>query len=367
MTINWQLYHWHLEPSAVCALKCPRCPRTEHPNTPWLNKNMTLKFVQSFLTESMLQNHVRRITMCGDVGDPIYCREYIEICRYIKAANPNIHIFTITNGSYRKTEWWEELAGVLDQHDVVNFSIDGYDDASNNLYRINSNWDSIINGIQTLRKHNANVFLNWALIAFRFNQDHINHIVEQARALGMDAVQITKSTKFGSKYQGAYGGENDLLEPRTEYISSSHRYERSVINLNNRQLDNSEYLKLNQQKYYQIKQQYQNHPITPLCEIGNRGLYVNAEGVLFPCSWTSFPYTSLSHEAKTIQWNDSFFAKYRDQMNLHHRSFDEIIADPLWNKCSQGFKNTAKTWVECSQKCSSQLVDEKYAVGWETN
>lgn len=367
MAINWQFYHWHLEPSAVCTLKCPRCPRTEHPDTPWLNKNMTLDFVKSFLTKDMLKNHVQRITMCGDVGDPIYCREYIDICRYIKTVNPNIHIFTITNGSHRKIEWWEELASVLNQRDVINFSIDGYDDASNNLYRVNSNWNSIIDGIKTLRRHNSQVFLNWALIAFRFNQDHINRIMDQARALDMDAVQITKSTKFGSKYQGAYGGDNDSLEPRSEYISSSDRYERSVINLSNRQLDNNEYLKLNQQKYYQIKQQYQNQAITPLCEIGNRGLYVNAEGVVFPCSWTSFPYNSLSFKEKTIQWSDSFFAKYRNQMNLHHRLFEEIITDPLWNKCSQGFTDSTKTWVECSQKCSSHLVNENYAVGWETN
>jgi hypothetical protein len=104
-----------------------------------------------------------------------------------------------------------------------------------------------------------------------------------------------------------------------------------------------------------------------LCEIGNRGIYVNAEGVVFPCSWTSFPYTSLTHDNKTIHWDDSFFAKHRQQLNLHNRTFDEIIKDPLWNKCSQGFTDQSKTWVECSQKCSTSIVNEKYAVGWETN
>jgi hypothetical protein len=104
-----------------------------------------------------------------------------------------------------------------------------------------------------------------------------------------------------------------------------------------------------------------------LCEIGNRGVYVNAEGVVFPCSWVSFPYNSLTHNNKTIQWENSFFAKHREQMNLNNRTFAEIIADPLWNLCSRGFKDADKTWVECSQKCSTQIVDENYAVGWETN
>lgn len=366
MALNWQYYHWHLEPSAVCALRCPRCPRTEHPDTPWLNKNMTLDFVRGFLTPTMLTTNVRRITMCGDVGDPIYCREFIDICKYIKDTNPLTHIFIVTNGSNRHPKWWQSLATVLDSRDTINFSIDGYDDASNNLYRVNSDFESILTGIRTVRQHNANVFLNWAMIVFRFNQDHITDIMNLAQGLGMDGLQITKSTKFGSKY-GGYGGVSDELEPRSEFISASHRYERQTINLSGRLINNQEYLDHNQHKYLEIKSQYQDAPIVPMCEIGNRGIYVNAEGVVFPCSWVSFPYDKLSHNGKTIHWTDSFFAQYRDRMNLNHRSLDEIVNDPLWRKCSQGWHNPDKTWVECSQKCSSHVVDENYAVGWETN
>ena len=177
MGINWQFYHWHLEPSAVCTVRCPRCPRVEHPDTPWLNKNMTLDFVKKFFTEEMLLNQVKRVTMCGDVGDPIYCKEYIEICRYIKSVNPDIHIFTITNGSYKKPEWWRELALVLNDRDTINFSVDGYDNTSNNLYRVNSNFESIMQGIKTVRETNKDVFLVWATIIFSFNQDYLDNIV----------------------------------------------------------------------------------------------------------------------------------------------------------------------------------------------
>jgi MoaA/NifB/PqqE/SkfB family radical SAM enzyme len=366
MAINWQFYHWHLEPSAICTLRCPRCPRTEHPDTPWLNHSMTLDFVRKFFTEDMLRNQVRRVTMCGDVGDPIYCKEYIDICRYIKSINSDIHIFTITNGSYKKSEWWAELASILNHKDIINFSIDGYDNASNSLYRVNSNYDSIIEGIRTVRSVNKQVFLNWASIVFSFNQDHLDNIKYQASVLGMDGLQITKSTKFGTKY-GGYGGANDPLQPRDEYISSTHRYERQTINLSGRIQDTTDYTKNNQQKYFEISKRYADSPITPLCEIGNRGIYINAEGVVFPCSWVSFPYHTLTHGDKTIRWPDSFFAKYRNRMNLNYRTFEEIIADPLWDTCSQGFIDGNKTWVECLQKCSTHIVDENYAVGWETN
>jgi MoaA/NifB/PqqE/SkfB family radical SAM enzyme len=210
------------------------------------------------------------------------------------------------------------------------------------------------------------VFLVWAAIIFAFNQDHLSNIIEQARSLDMDAIQWTRSTKFGSVY-GGYGGADDPLEPRAEFISKTHRYEREVVNLSGRLPHNQDYLEHNKKKYFEIKQQYKDAPVTPLCEIGNRGIYVNAEGVVFPCSWVSFPYTSLTYGDKTIQWKDSFFAKYREQMSLHNRTFEEIVADPLWNKCSQGFTDPTKTWVECGQKCSSSVVDKPYAVGWETN
>jgi MoaA/NifB/PqqE/SkfB family radical SAM enzyme len=328
---------------------------------------MTLDFVKKFFTEDMLINNVKRVTMCGDVGDPIYCKEYIDICRYIKIINSDIHIFTITNGSYKKESWWEDLASVLNDRDVVNFSIDGYDDYTNNIYRVNSNFDSIIRGITTLRSNNKNVFLNWASIIFSFNQDNLDYIADMAKSLGMDTLQLTRSTKFGSKYGEAYGGLTDSLEPRLEYISKSHRYERETINLSGRHIDNSEYMLYNQSQYENVSKKYKTFPITPLCEIGNRGIYVNAEGVVFPCSWTSFPYVSLSHNNKTINWNDSFFAKYRDSMNLNYNTLEEIINNPLWSKCSAGFNDHSKTWVECSQKCSTNIVDQQYAVGWETN
>lgn len=367
MAIDWQYYHWHLEPSAICALRCPRCPRTEHPDTPWLNYSMTLEFFQKFMTPERLRTQVKRLTMCGDVGDPIYCREYLDIYRYIKSVNPDIHVFTITNGSGKPAGWWREFAEIADERDSINFSIDGYDDASNNLYRVNSRWDSIMTGIRTLRENNPKIFMNWAVIVFQFNQDHLSDIESQARSLGFDGLQITKSTKFGSKYGDAYAGPTDPLEPTAEWISSTHRYERKTRNLSGRQQDTRDYLAHNQQRWEIIRDRYQDAPVIPLCEIGNRGIYVNAEGVVFPCSWVSFPYESLSDGNKTIKWRDSFFAKYRSHMNLNNRSLEEILADPLWSKCSAGWRDAGKTWVECSQKCQRSVADENYAVGWETN
>jgi len=357
---GWQFYHWHVEPSSKCSLRCPRCPRTEMPDTPWLNKEISLEEFRRTFTPDFISEFVQRFTMCGDVGDPIYCKDYLKIVEYIKTIKPKCHVYTITNGSYKTERWWKEFAKISNEYDTVNFSVDGYDQLSNNLYRVNSNFESIMQGMNIMG-HQSTAFVNWAAIYFNFNQDHTQKIVELAKKNGCDAVQWTKSTKFSSKYDGAYG--EDLLEPRQEFISNTDRYERHTQLLTNRIQDTKQYLTTNREKYYNTKEV---NGILPLCLVGNRGMYVNAEGTVHPCSWTSFPYQSMSFENKTIKYENSFFEKYRHVLNVKNElTIEQILNHELWEKFFTGMKNN--TWVECSLKCRTSVVDENYAVGYETN
>jgi MoaA/NifB/PqqE/SkfB family radical SAM enzyme len=366
LTYPWQLYHWHFEISSKCTLKCPRCPRTEYKDKIKLNEDLSLEFFQKLLTPDLLKNTVKRITMCGDIGDPIYNKEYLDICRYIKETNPNIHLFTITNGSYRSKEWWEEFASICNDRDSINFSVDGYDNASNNLYRINSDWSSIILGMSIMAKQSP-AFVHWAPILFSFNEDHIDDIIGQARTIGCDTVQFTRSTKFGSVYGDAYGGTVDPLEPKNpQHISKTHRYERYSVQLSGRRLDNVDYLATNKLEFLKTKEQYDKF-VTPMCVIGNRGLYVNAAGQLYPCSWTSFPYEALSTARKTIKFQDSFFTVNKDALNLFKNDLETVLNNPIWDKFFTSLDDPQRAWVECEQKCNTSLVDESYAVGYETN
>lgn len=365
MKYPWQLYHWHFEVSGKCTLKCPRCPRNDTAPVPWMNKELDLDFFKSVLSPTLLKTQVRRITMCGDIGDPIYASEYIDIIRYIKSHNPRVHVYTITNGSYRKAAWWEQFASVSNEFDTVNFSVDGYNQASNNLYRVGSDWDSIMQGMTIMCRQSV-AYVYWASILFSFNQDHINQIKQQAKDIGCDGLQLTYSTKFGSKYGDAYGGSTDPLEPRSEFISKTHRYERYFVQLSDRQQQNQSYLEHNQQQYIKVKKQH-NKFITPMCSIGNRGIYVSADGVLHPCSWVSYPYVSLGTDRKIIQFQDSFHQVYRDQLNLTKHSLQQVLDNPIWDKLFSTFDDSSKAWVECEQKCRCSLVDENYAVGWLLN
>jgi len=330
------------------------------PDTPWLNKEISIEEFKRTFTPDFISEFVQRFTMCGDVGDPIYCKDYLQIVEYIKTVKPNCHVYTITNGSYKTERWWKEFARISNEYDTVNFSVDGYDQMSNDLYRVNNNFESIMLGMHIMG-HQSTAFVNWAAIYFHFNQDHTQKIVDLAKKNGCDAVQWTKSTKFSSKYDGAYG--EDLLEPRQEFISKTDRYERHTQLLTNRTQDTKQYLTTNREKYYNTREV---NGILPLCLVGNRGMYMNAEGTVHPCSWTSFPYQSMSFENKTIKYENSFFEKYRHILNVKNGlTIEQVLNHELWEKFFTGMKND--TWVECSLKCRASVVDENYAVGYETN
>ena len=330
-------WHFHIEISSKCTLKCPRCARQEVPDS-LINTELDLEFFKRNFTPKFIVANVEKITFCGDDGDPVYAHDLIPVIEYIKSVRP-VEIVIITNGSHKKITWWIQLGQLLDHNDSVHFSVDGYDNDSNNLYRVNSDWDTIIAGLQTLRS-TSDCQIVWAAIAFKFNEHKLDFMQNFAQRLGADRFQITKSTKFGSIYP-SYGA-NDLLEPTVKFMSSSHRFERTLVAFTEKTTKIPE---INIKLYNDVT--IQNN-IKPLCEIGNKGLYIDARGRLFPCCWVANRYTHNS-EWQTLA----------EQFNLHHRTLTDVVADPFWEGEFKAFK-----WQECTQKCNKNLVNQEYSTSW---
>jgi MoaA/NifB/PqqE/SkfB family radical SAM enzyme len=332
-------WHFHIEISSKCTLQCPRCARQEVP-AGLVNTELDLAFFQHNFTPEFVLTNVEKITFCGDDGDPIYAHDLIPVISYIKSIKP-VEIVIVTNGSHKKPAWWAELGSVLSESDTVHFSIDGWDNESNNLYRVNSDFNSIINGITALQETSA-CRLVWAAIAFQFNENYLEQMKQYAATLNMDAFQLTKSTKFGSVYSGY--GINDPLEPSIEFVSSSHRFERDVTRLSLRGAT----LQINKKNINLYKSATENNGVKPLCKIGNKGLYIDAQGRLFPCCWVANRYAHNS-EWKAIA----------NRFDLNLRTLHDAVTDSFWSTAFQNF-----TWQECQTKCAAGRVDEKYATEW---
>lgn len=341
--LTWD--HWHIEVSSVCALRCPRCPRTESPDR-LLNQQLTLKFFQDQIGADIIKQ-IRKITFCGNDGDPIYCRDLLKICQWIKHCNPDLHVVIITNGSHKTPSWWQTLAEILNDRDEIHWSIDGWDQDSNQQYRVNSDWNSIMTGMHAFCNVNSHTYRVWASIAFRFNQDRLMDMHGMASSAGMDLFQITKSTKFGSHYPDTYGIVDPLCPDRLELISSSHRFER-VLHFITAHIRPGSNL---QQVFWHRAQELDRHKqYSGVCLIGNKGVFVNSQGEFYPCCWTANRY------AHNSQWHELAKARF----NLWQRNFADIIADDFWHNDFLAFDSQ-----ECRTKCPpDKLKDIEHVTGW---
>lgn len=182
---------FHIEPTNICTLKCPGCARTklikQWPKH-WQNHNLEIDAVMDFLDIDLTG---KSIDLCGNYGDPIYHPHLFDLISAFKSRGCTIKI--TTNGSYRSSQWWNDLCDQLDSNDSIIFSVDGLPD-NFTQYRVNADWDSINLGMTTCVSRDINVI--WKFIVFRYNQDHINEARLLADHIGVKEFVISLSDRF---------------------------------------------------------------------------------------------------------------------------------------------------------------------------
>ena len=172
-----------------CSLKCPVCARTGSIESNLDNilekKSLEWKKYKNLIDHSTLYNFL----FCGNYGDPIYYKNLLELCTYIKQKPSKIAIYT--NGSYKTKSFWNQLSTILTPHDEIVFSIDGTL-SSSHLYRINSNTRSILNGLDAITKTENRPELVWKHVVFPYNIDKLERAMFQALSLGFDRICFVK-------------------------------------------------------------------------------------------------------------------------------------------------------------------------------
>ena len=297
-------YQLHVEISSRCTLRCPRCPRTEmRPET--LNRDITVDQFRQAFSPALLEQ-VGYLLFCGDIGDPIYNNDLVEIVRYIKESSPGTSVAIVTNGSYKPERWWQELGAVLTAHDRVTFSVDGWDQASNEQYRVNSDWDSIITGIKTLKAH-SDVSLIWSTIRFAFNEQRIGRIREIAENIGVHQFAVVNSTKFGSM-DARYLNE-DGVDPMEPNDATNTR----VYTINRESIGRGRLIPMG-------RVTHDRHPWAN-CLRGDQRIFIGVDGSVSPCAWFGSKYM-----------DNEFVEKYRDRLNIKTRNLQDILEDPCWEE-----------------------------------
>lgn len=172
----------HIESTDACNAACPQCGReTDKTFDKTDLHHLTVDQIKDVVTTDIIRN-LDKMFLCGNYGDPAAGQHTLEIYRYFRSINPNISLGMNTNGGLRSTNWWADLAGILNQpKDYVVFSIDGLED-TNHIYRINVSWAKILENAKSFIKSGG--VAHWDMLVFEHNQHQVDLAQQLAKMLG---------------------------------------------------------------------------------------------------------------------------------------------------------------------------------------
>ena len=252
----------HIEPTSRCTLSCPACPRTWFSSTfkkPFPKQDLDLDQLSRFL-DCESGSKVESFFLNGNHGDPIYYPALFDLILRFRDRSFRIS----TNGSHQRAEFWQRLAQNLTKDDTVYFSIDGLEH-NNHLYRKNSDWKSIMQGLDIMVKSPARII--WKTLIFSYNQTEIESIKSFAES---------KGALFVSETTSRWGDQS--LKPTENVIDTSRLYERIQSTT----------------------------IIDPQCESQE---YISADGYYWPCCLITSMYTLH----RTPLWKDRSRWTIKDQ------------------------------------------------------
>ena len=175
-----QIKHIHLEPTQRCQAACPMCDRTN--NRHIKNAELTLSEFMQIVDIDFVQQ-LNSLLMCGNHGDPVASKYTLDILRYLRVNNPNLHLQVTTNAGMRDADWWKELAFILGDRGKVQFSVDGLED-TNNLYRVNVNWNKVEEAMDVFTQAGGKG--RWVYLIFEHNEHQVEEAEQMAKLFGLE-------------------------------------------------------------------------------------------------------------------------------------------------------------------------------------
>lgn len=320
----------HLEITEHCQAACPMCPRMHmgQVNANLTMSELTLEDCKKIFEPSFLKQ-LNNIYLCGNYGDPIVAKELLEILRYFREQNPTLYLNIHTNGGARNSEWWVELAQILNKRGGVVFGVDGLKD-TNHLYRKNVNWDILMNSITSFIA--AGGIAEWQYIVFDHNQHQVQEAEQLSKDWGFKKFFLVRTNRFIQNLESeqsvvdVFNKKGDkvsnLKRPAEEYQNVTEKKKESIL-----------------EKFGSADNYYKNTEIVCKAKAVPK-IFISAEGLMLPCCWLGgdMYHAGTENRRENQIWKiiDSLGGKETlNAKNGLQASFDsgllEIVEDS-WNK-----------------------------------
>lgn len=354
---------YQLEITTYCNAACPQCPRNISGGevNPYLAlQHLSRESINRAFTKELC-NRVRQIFFCGSYGDPIVHPDFLDILKDFRAKNPTLWLYLHTNGGVHDSEWWTELAQILNGYGKVDFGIDGLED-TNHLYRRGVKFEKAINNAQSFIKAGGKA--QWNFIVFKHNQ----HEIENAKLLS----SIIGFEKILFRGTGRFLNHDTLEEKETWNVVPKKQdpYKLEVTTLNEYRNASTKRLGDLKKEYPNIKEYFDSTPIKCDACVGNK-VTITAEGLVLPCNFfehnlydARFKNREISPGANDLHFVDGknqveeFVNKHRSELDINVNSLESIFTSNFWHTLETSWNKTLDEGriFECAFTCGQKLT-----------
>jgi MoaA/NifB/PqqE/SkfB family radical SAM enzyme len=177
--MNFENIKLNIENNPRCTLECSLCKRTTYFR---LNNTKNVPGIDLSLKDfkKCLDFFKGGFTFCGQLSDPIFNKDFIEM---LKMCNDNkivTHINTAATG--RKEDWYKK-AFSANLNTKWTFGIDGPPHLSH-LYRKNQNGEFLFEMMILAKEMGLKVY--WQYIVFDFNEKYLEDCKKYSKLLKID-------------------------------------------------------------------------------------------------------------------------------------------------------------------------------------
>ena len=297
-----QLKSIEFELANKCNARCPQCPRySQGKLIKGLNKDeITLDDITKSISIDMIKK-LTSVIFKGTTGDPIIAKDFIPILKYFKQHNADMEVWIATNGGLHDTNYWTNLANILNSNDKIVFGIDGLED-THSIYRVGTDYNKVIENATAFIRSGGNA--HWQFIKFSHNEHQWQDCKELSKTLGFtNFVTLHSDRNF----------EESHLNPPSDQIKLEPTGCVSCMSANKKEV------------------------------------FVYADGTVYPCCYLGGMHTWSADTDTSLDY--SMLKKITNPLEktLHTDSLDSIIDSDQFQKFAEVFENPLRP---CKKYCS---------------
>ena len=196
--MNFANIRLNIENSPRCTLECHLCKRTTYFD---LHNTKSVPGIDLSIKnfKKCLDFFKKGITFGGQLSDPIFNKDLIEMLKMCKDTETNTRVLTAATG--RKEDWYKK-AFLANTDTVWTFGIDGPPHLSHK-YRKNQNGEFLFEMMMMAKEIGLRVY--WQYIVFDYNEKYLEDCKKYSKNLQIPMQVIYSQRKKKGKGDFTYG------------------------------------------------------------------------------------------------------------------------------------------------------------------